>query len=101
MKLSLSPLKTSYSEKANTSCAFLPYKQRLKREDEQLRIPNRYQLIRAICVSTASWTAACLYDPFIFATPGYYHGDNLPMHPGRSYGKFTCQTKHQPRPLTQ
>ncbi|WP_394239694.1 LruC domain-containing protein [Vibrio astriarenae] len=25
------------------------------------------------------------YDPFIFATPGYYHGDALPLHPGRSW----------------
>ncbi|WP_256260888.1 LruC domain-containing protein [Shewanella sp. NIFS-20-20] len=24
------------------------------------------------------------YDPFIFATPGTYHGDDLPNHPGRS-----------------
>jgi LruC domain-containing protein len=25
------------------------------------------------------------YDPFIFATPGYYHGEGLPLHPGRSW----------------
>lgn len=25
------------------------------------------------------------YDPFIFATPGRYHGDGLPQHPGRSW----------------
>lgn len=25
------------------------------------------------------------YDPFIFATPGYYHGESLPLHPGRSW----------------
>ncbi|MGY3571428.1 LruC domain-containing protein [Vibrio paucivorans] len=24
------------------------------------------------------------YDPFIFATPGYYHGESLPLHPGRT-----------------
>lgn len=24
------------------------------------------------------------YDPFIFATPGKYHGDGLPLHPGRT-----------------
>ncbi|WP_367989803.1 LruC domain-containing protein [Vibrio sp. NTOU-M3] len=25
------------------------------------------------------------YDPFIFATPGYYHGEGLPFQPGRSW----------------
>ncbi len=25
------------------------------------------------------------YDPFVFATPGYFHGAGLPQHPGRSY----------------
>ncbi|WP_264877238.1 LruC domain-containing protein [Vibrio agarivorans] len=25
------------------------------------------------------------YDPFIFATPGYYHGEALPLHPGRTW----------------
>ncbi|GAL11021.1 hypothetical protein JCM19233_2006 [Vibrio astriarenae] len=25
------------------------------------------------------------YDPFIFATPGYYHGEGLPLHPGRQW----------------
>ncbi|MPW36431.1 LruC domain-containing protein [Vibrio sp. B1Z05] len=25
------------------------------------------------------------YDPFIFATPGYYHGEGLPFHPGRQW----------------
>ncbi|WP_375754017.1 LruC domain-containing protein [Vibrio sp. HN007] len=25
------------------------------------------------------------YDPFIFATPGYYHGEQLPFQPGRSW----------------
>lgn len=25
------------------------------------------------------------YDPFIFASPGTYHGQGLPNHPGRSY----------------
>ncbi|WP_047047902.1 LruC domain-containing protein [Vibrio mexicanus] len=24
------------------------------------------------------------YDPFVFGTPGQYHGDGLPLHPGRS-----------------
>ncbi|WP_394251465.1 LruC domain-containing protein [Vibrio profundi] len=35
-------------------------------------------------VEDANWTDMP-YDPFIFATPGYYHGDNLPLHPGRSW----------------
>ena len=35
-------------------------------------------------VSTDNWTDMP-YDPFIFATPGYYHGENLPLHPGRSW----------------
>ncbi|MDR9827877.1 LruC domain-containing protein [Vibrio sp. FNV 38] len=25
------------------------------------------------------------YDPFIYATPGYYHGEGLPLHPGRQW----------------
>ncbi|MEZ9510404.1 LruC domain-containing protein [Vibrio breoganii] len=25
------------------------------------------------------------YDPFIFATPGYYHGEGLPFQPGRQW----------------
>ncbi len=25
------------------------------------------------------------YDPFIFSTPGYYHGEDLPLHPGRKW----------------
>ncbi|MGR5118044.1 LruC domain-containing protein [Vibrio astriarenae] len=25
------------------------------------------------------------YDPFIYATPGYYHGEGLPFHPGRQW----------------
>jgi len=25
------------------------------------------------------------YDPFIFATPGYYHGEGIPAKPGRSW----------------
>jgi LruC domain-containing protein len=25
------------------------------------------------------------YDPFIFATPNYYHGDQLPFQPGRTW----------------
>ncbi len=35
--------------------------------------------------SDASALAAMPYDPFIFATPGYYHGEGLPNHPGRSW----------------
>ena len=29
--------------------------------------------------------ASMPYDPFIFSTPGYYHGEGLPLHPGRKW----------------
>ncbi|MGF1712160.1 LruC domain-containing protein [Vibrio kagoshimensis] len=35
-------------------------------------------------IETNIWTDMP-YDPFIFATPGHYHGPNLPLHPGRSW----------------
>ncbi|CAH7254872.1 LruC domain-containing protein [Vibrio chagasii] len=70
------------SEKANTSCAFYRTSNACK-EDEQFAFQIGINL-SGDGVSTASWTDMP-YDPFIFATPGYYHGDNLPMHPGRSW----------------
>lgn len=33
----------------------------------------------------SSGLIAMPYDPFIFATPGYYHGEGLPNHPGHSW----------------
>lgn len=33
----------------------------------------------------SSSLTAMPYDPFIFATPGFYHGEQLPFQPGRSW----------------
>lgn len=35
--------------------------------------------------SDSSALVAMPYDPFIFATPGYYHGEQLPFQPGRTW----------------
>ncbi|CAM2994972.1 LruC domain-containing protein [Vibrio rarus] len=35
--------------------------------------------------SDRSGLIAMPYDPFIFATPGYYHGEGLPFQPGRQW----------------
>ncbi|WCE31978.1 LruC domain-containing protein [Vibrio sp. SCSIO 43137] len=32
----------------------------------------------------SSGLMAMPYDPFVFATPYYYHGEELPLHPGRT-----------------
>ncbi len=39
--------------------------------------------------SDRSSIQAMPYDPFIFATPGTYHGDGITFQPGRKCGKFT------------
>ena len=35
--------------------------------------------------TSADSLIAMPYDPFIFATPGYYHGEGLPFQPGRTW----------------
>lgn len=37
-------------------------------------------------------TIAAPYDPFIFATPGYYHGEGLPYQPGRQWEVHLADT---------
>ncbi|MGF1740266.1 LruC domain-containing protein [Vibrio profundum] len=54
-------------------------------QDCQETIKFSFQLDIAIndSVNTSS-LIAMPYDPFVFATPGQYHGEGLPLHPGRS-----------------
>ncbi|MGR5335132.1 LruC domain-containing protein [Vibrio gigantis] len=70
------------TEKITTACNFYRTSNGCK-EDEQFSFQVGITLA-GDGVSTASWTDMP-YDPFIFATPGYYHGENLPTHPGRSW----------------
>ncbi|WP_282176743.1 LruC domain-containing protein [Vibrio nereis] len=52
------------------------------REDESFS----FEIHIAILENADSSTLVSMpYDPFIFATPGYYHGEALPLHPGRSW----------------
>jgi len=39
-----------------------------------------------------------LLDPFLFATPGAWHGDHLVTAPGRSYERFTLRTSNLLKP---
>lgn len=70
------------TEKISTGCTFYRTSNGCK-EDEQFSFQIGITLA-GDGVSTGSWTDMP-YDPFIFATPGYYHGENLPLHPGRSW----------------
>ncbi|MEG3695041.1 LruC domain-containing protein, partial [Vibrio coralliirubri] len=65
------------TEKISTGCTFYRTSNGCK-EDEQFSFQIGITLA-GDGVSTGSWTDMP-YDPFIFATPGYYHGENLPLH---------------------
>ena len=70
------------SSEIESSCNFYRTLSNCK-EDEQFTFQLGITLT-GDGVADANWTDMP-YDPFIFATPGYYHGDNLPLHPGRSW----------------
>ena len=52
------------------------------REEESFNFEIHITLLEN---ADSSGLASMPYDPFIFATPGYYHGEGLPLHPGRSW----------------
>ncbi|TCV27446.1 LruC domain-containing protein [Vibrio crassostreae] len=70
------------TSKIDTSCTFYRTSNSCK-ESEQFSFQIGISLSDS-GISTDTWTDMP-YDPFIFATPGYYHGENLPLHPGRSW----------------
>ncbi|MEZ8696444.1 LruC domain-containing protein [Vibrio lentus] len=70
------------TSKIDTSCTFYRTSNSCK-ESEQFSFQIGISLSDS-GISTDIWTDMP-YDPFIFATPGYYHGENLPLHPGRSW----------------
>ncbi|WP_261887103.1 LruC domain-containing protein [Vibrio pomeroyi] len=70
------------TSKTETSCTFYRTSNSCK-DDEQFSFQIGISL-SGDGISTDTWTDMP-YDPFIFATPGYYHGENLPLHPGRSW----------------
>ncbi|MBW3698490.1 LruC domain-containing protein [Vibrio sp. T187] len=70
------------SQNVTTSCRFYRTQTDCK-EDEQFTFQIGITLTGS-GVADASWSDMP-YDPFIFATPGTYHGENLPLHPGRSW----------------
>lgn len=70
------------TEKIDSSCDFYRTNSSCK-EDEQFSFQIGITLADN-GIDTSSWTDMP-YDPFIFATPGHYHGENLPLHPGRSW----------------
>lgn len=70
------------TEKIATSCDFYRTQNGCK-DDEQFAFRIGISL-DGEGVDTSAWTDMP-YDPFIFATPGHYHGPNLPLHPGRSW----------------
>ncbi|WP_286300098.1 LruC domain-containing protein [Vibrio apostichopi] len=70
------------TSKTDTSCTFYRTSNSCK-DNEQFSFQIGISL-SGDGISTDTWTDMP-YDPFIFATPGYYHGENLPLHPGRSW----------------
>ncbi|NOJ06447.1 LruC domain-containing protein [Vibrio splendidus] len=70
------------TSKTETSCTFYRTSNSCK-DNEQFSFQIGISL-SGDGISTDTWTDMP-YDPFIFATPGYYHGENLPLHPGRSW----------------
>lgn len=52
------------------------------RENESFLFELHISLVDGV---EATELASMPYDPFIFSTPGYYHGENLPLHPGRKW----------------
>ncbi|MGF1754694.1 LruC domain-containing protein [Vibrio makurazakiensis] len=70
------------SQDVSSSCNFYRTRSNCK-EDEQFIFQIGITLTGS-GVDDSNWTDMP-YDPFIFATPSYYHGENLPLHPGRSW----------------
>ncbi|PMK03216.1 LruC domain-containing protein [Vibrio sp. 10N.261.55.A7] len=69
------------STKVGGECSFFRTEQSCK-EDESFTFELRISLVDGADVSSLM---PLPYDPFIFAAPGYYHGEALPLHPGRSW----------------
>ncbi|MFC1233500.1 LruC domain-containing protein [Vibrio sp. F74] len=51
-------------------------------ENESFTFELHISIVDGIAVDDI---ASMPYDPFIFSTPGYYHGEGLPLHPGRKW----------------
>ncbi|WP_200796932.1 LruC domain-containing protein [Vibrio quintilis] len=67
--------------KKGSQCAYFRTQNHCK-EDESFQFELHVYLKDG---ADSSGLIAMPYDPFIFATPGYYHGEGLPNHPGHSW----------------
>lgn len=67
--------------KKTAQCEYYRTRQECREEES-----FQFEIHIAIKESADSSTLVGMpYDPFIFATPGYYHGEELPFQPGRSW----------------